>query len=286
VHQQGAIAQFVEQLLGHSLPSGIELIVDLADPVHPIMADPTQLELALLNLGFNARDAMPQGGQIRLRASNATLEGEVEGLRGDFVAISISDTGTGIPAEIRERVLEPFFTTKAFGQGTGLGLSQAYGFAKQSRGALALESEVGQGTTATLYLPTARDARGRAADQAGKNEADGPLILVVEDDPSIAALAEELLDELGYRALLVHSGAEALNALTCNPDINVLFSDIVMPGGITGVELAKRARQRRPELPVLLTSGYSDALGQASEFPLLAKPYRLEELAGALRALV
>jgi len=269
-------------LLRHSLSPEIELVVELSDPLPETEVDPGQLELALLNLGFNARDAMPEGGEIRLAAHRVVLDGRVQGLVGDFAAITVSDTGQGIPLELKHRIVEPFFTTKPFGKGSGLGLSQVYGFAVQSKGALTVESEPGQGAAFTIYLPVLQE-NDTDGEKAG---ADVPLVLMVEDDPGVAALTKELLDELGYRVLVAHSGSEALRLLTSRPDVQVLFSDIVMPGGMTGMELAQRIRQRRPELPVLLTSGYSETAQAGCEFPLLSKPYHIDELESALAAVV
>jgi len=264
-------------LLRHSLPAEVELITEISDQLPQVEIDPAQLELALLNLGFNGRDAMPDGGSLRMSARRVVLEGEPQGLSGEYVAIAVADTGHGIPAEIRDRLIEPFFTTKPFGKGAGLGLSQVYGFAAQSRGALTIESQPGEGATFTIYLPT---VKGLVADDS--TEVSAPLVLLVEDDPVVANLAEELLDELGYRVLVAHSGSEALNLIMSREDVQVLFSDVVMPGGMTGVELAQKARLRRPELPVLLTTGYSETVTRACEFPLLPKPYQLNELSAAL----
>jgi PAS domain S-box-containing protein len=280
----GSHLSTVGTMLRHSLAAEIELICETSDQTWPVEVDATQLELAILNLGFNARDAMLEGGVLRLSARNRVLTGE-GGLEGEFVAISLADTGQGIPAEIRDRVLEPFFTTKAFGHGTGLGLSQAYGFANQSNGALTIESEVGRGTTVTILLPVFHEGGvGRVRSDIGDPNKDQGVVLVVEDDPTIALLAEDLLQELGYRALVVHSGVEAQAVLAKSDAVRLLFSDVVMPGGMSGLELAKDARRRRPELPVLLTTGYSEAIGATSEFLVLSKPYQLDELEAAIRA--
>jgi PAS domain S-box-containing protein len=269
-------------LIRHSLPVEIDLGLEVADPVWKLEADPGQLELAILNLGFNARDAMPKGGSIRLTAENVTLEGTPDGLTGEFVAIGVEDTGPGIPPEIIERVIEPFFTTKDFGHGTGLGLSQVYGFARQSGGTLCLNSSVGEGTTATIYLPAAHAERtGEQGDQKARR------ILVVEDDEVVAELAAQLLEEMGYESVVVHSAQEALAALDRGRLPDIVFSDIVMPGGLSGLELARRVRRRFPEMPVLLTSGYSDRLSDTpGEFPMVPKPYQFDALEEALSQLL
>jgi PAS domain S-box-containing protein len=269
-------------LLRHSLPVEIALTLEIVEPISKLEADPGQLELALLNLGFNARDAMPEGGEITLSARNVALQGELDDLCGEFVAITVADTGAGIPPEILERVIEPFFTTKAFGQGTGLGLSQVYGFARQSGGTLTLQSQVGAGTTATIYLPAAHPERtGESLDRKARR------ILVVEDDEIVAELAAQLLEEMGYEALVVHSAQEALAALDRGGLPDMVFSDILMPGGLSGLELARRVRRRYPEMPVLLTSGYSDRLSDVpAEFPMVPKPYQFDALEAALSDLL
>ncbi|HET8726752.1 MAG TPA: PAS domain S-box protein [Alphaproteobacteria bacterium] len=270
-------------LLRHSLPPGIEVVLDVSDEVRAIEADPAQLELAVLNLGFNARDAMPDGGTLRLGARNASLKGEIEGLAGEYVVIDVSDTGMGIPKEIQNRIFEPFFTTKGFGQGTGLGLSQVFGFAKQSGGTLTVSSEPGEGTTIALYLPAGEPEHR----QQGPDTAPAAKILVVDDDPMVAELAAALLEEMGHDPYIVHGAGEALSALNRDYRPDLVFSDVVMPGGISGLELARRIRTRFPELPVLLTSGYSRILeDDPGEFPIVAKPYEYEALSAALDGLL
>ena len=270
-------------MLRHSLRQDIALISETSDQLWPVELDPAQLELAILNLGFNARDAMPSGGSLRISARNVTLTGEIEGLVGDFVALGVSDTGMGIAPEIRDRIFEPFFTTKGFGQGTGLGLSQVFGFVKQSQGALTVTSELGTGTTMTMYLP-ASHAGGRSAQPEGSSVAS---VLVVEDDVIVGELAAELLADLGYDARVVHSATDALSALARAKPPDLVFSDVVMPGGISGVELARKIRTRFPELPILLTTGYSEKVsGLPGEFPLLPKPYAFDALAAAVRDLL
>ena len=269
----------VTTLVRPSLRSDIDVVTEISDQLWPIDADAGALELALLNLAFNARDAMKQGGTLKISAHNELLEGTPEGLRGEHVVIRVSDTGTGMPREVMDRVFEPFFTTKSFGEGTGLGLSQVFGFAKQLGGAVVVESEMGKGSTFVLYLPASR-----GADAEHKAGGGGRLgrILVVEDDTFVAELAADMLSELGFESAIVHSAKEALDRLAGGDKPNLVFTDIVMPGGITGVELARKLRERFPELPILLTTGYSEQVAASHGFPVLQKPYQLDALANAL----
>jgi CheY-like chemotaxis protein len=275
-------SQLVETiaLARHSIRPEVELVSELSDALWKVATDPGQLELAVLNLMFNARDAMGEdGGTLRVSARNVSLTGELDGLNGDFVCITVSDTGPGIPPELMSRVIEPFFTTKAFGQGTGLGLSQVFGFARQAGGTLALQSEVGAGTSANLYLPA---VDGRAGERM--RQGIGRVILVVEDDPTVAELASAMLEDFGYHPRIASSGRQALEMLGAQPDIAMVFSDVIMPGGISGLELARKIRMRRPELPILLTTGYSEAATDTDEFPLIAKPYEFDGLKAAIAA--
>ena len=270
-------------LLRPSLRSDIEVIIQTSDQLWNVDADPGALELALLNLAFNARDAMKDGGVLKISATNQTLEGQPEGLRGDHVTLSISDTGIGMSLETKERVFEPFFTTKSFGEGTGLGLSQVFGFAKQLGGAVTLKSELGKGTTVILYLPASRPAG--AVTRANGMHTLG-RVLIVEDDELVAELASGMLSELGFETIVAHSAKEALERLANEEKPKAIFSDIIMPGGITGIELAQKVRSRFPELPILLTTGYSEEAGKSHGFPVLQKPYELDSLAGALGKLL
>ena len=270
-------------LLRHSVSTEIQVVQDLAGTLPTVDVDPGQLELALLNLGFNARDAMPDGGTLTIRAEPVHLAG-AEGLHGDFVLITVGDTGSGIPPEIRDRIFEPFFTTKGFGKGTGLGLSQVYGFARQSSGGIAVDSEPGKGASVRLYLPVSGSA---GVGARSPTDLHSGHVLVVEDDLVVAELAAELLRTLDYEPYVVHSASDALHALGRGERVDLLFTDVVMPGGMSGLELARKVRERFPELPVLLTTGYSEAVGgAASEFPVLAKPYQFDDLARALGALL
>jgi PAS domain S-box-containing protein len=269
-------------VLVSSTRGGIELAIAVADDAWPVVADPGELELALVNLVINARDAMPEGGTITISAANRNLapgDGP-EGLAGDFVALGVADTGVGIAADVLPRVFEPFFTTKA-DKGTGLGLSQVYGFSHQSGGGVTVESRLGEGCTVTLYL---RRGEATTADQKQGGEAaasGGESILLVEDNAEVASVAEGLLLQLGYRVRSVDSADAALRLLAADRTVDLVFSDIVMPGEYDGLALARRIASDHPEVAVLLTSGYARAAGAG--FTILRKPYRLPALAAALR---
>jgi PAS domain S-box-containing protein len=274
--------QDVVTLVRPSVRSNIDLVTEMSDHVWNVEADPGALELAILNLAFNARDAMRDGGVLKISAVNELLKGEPEGLRGEFVALRVSDTGEGMSSELQQRVFEPFFTTKSFGEGTGLGLSQVFGFAKQVGGAVTVESKPGEGSAFTLYLPVT--SSGVTVD----SKAEGSLgrVLVVEDDVLVAELAAGMLQELGFEATITHSAREALERLSGEQRPTMIFTDVVMPGGISGIELARKVRERFPELPILLTTGYSEQVTGSHGFPVLQKPYELDSLAAALEKLL
>jgi CheY-like chemotaxis protein len=276
-------------LLDRSLREDISVALDLEEDLWPVEVDPSQLEVALLNIAVNARDAMPSGGVITIEARNAMGLADGE-LVGDHVRLSIIDEGQGMPRETLRRVFEPFFTTKGVGKGTGLGLAQVYGFTRASGGDVRVESEPGKGSTVSLFLPrsdklpassSAKSAKARPL----KREQHG-LVLLVEDEDSVAALVGEMLGELGYEVTRAASAAAALRQLEATPELELVFSDMVMPGRMNGMELAREVTRRRPDLPVLLTTGFSEAASQAREqgFRLLVKPYRIEALAAALDA--
>jgi PAS domain S-box-containing protein len=274
----------VTTLVRPSLRSDIEVVTEISDQLWPIDADAGALELALLNLAFNARDAMKHGGSLKISAHNEVLDGKPEGLRGEHVVLRVSDNGSGMAPEVMDRVFEPFFTTKTFGEGTGLGLSQVFGFAKQLGGAVVVESEVDKGSSFILYLPASRSADIGQARMNGARPRG--RILVVEDDTFVAELAADMLSELGFESTVAHSAKEALERLAGGDKPKVVFSDIVMPGGLTGIELARKLRERFPELPILLTTGYSEQVAASHGFPVLQKPYQLEALADALGSLL
>ena len=287
----------MRNLLRRTLGENIELAVEHAADVARVSVDPAQFESALLNLCINARDAMPGGGKLMIETDNVILdenytERRADVVPGDYVRISISDTGTGMSAEDVARAFEPFFTTKARGQGTGLGLSMVYGFVKQSGGHVAIYSELGHGTVITLYLRQAKDhiepvTVVEPADIAGRGE----RILLVEDDDLVRAHAVQLLTGLGYGVVAATNGPEALALLREDIPCDLLFTDVIMPGGLTGPKLAEAAHVLRPGLPVLYTSGYTENAiihhGRVDPgINLLHKPYRKPELAAKLRAVL
>jgi PAS domain S-box-containing protein len=287
----------MRNLLRRTLGENVELAVEHAADIAQVLVDPAQFESALLNLCINARDAMPGGGKLMIETANVILdqnytEQRADVVPGDYVRISISDTGTGMSAEDAARAFEPFFTTKARGQGTGLGLSMVYGFVKQSGGHVAIYSELGHGTVVTLYLRQARDHVEpvrvvEPTDIAGRGE----RILLVEDDDLVRAHAVQLLTSLGYGVVVASNGPEALAQLRENIPCDLLFTDVIMPGGLTGPRLAEAAHVLRPGLPVLYTSGYTENAiihhGRVDPgINLLHKPYRKAELAAKLRAVL
>jgi PAS domain S-box-containing protein len=287
----------MRNLLRRTLGENIELAVEHAADVAKVSVDPTQFESALLNLCINARDAMPGGGKLMIETGNVILdenyaEQRVDVAPGDYVRVSISDTGTGMSAEDAARAFEPFFTTKSRGQGTGLGLSMVYGFVKQSGGHVGIYSELGHGTVVTLYL---RQAKGREEPvtpvERGDVAGHGERILLVEDDDLVRAHAMHLLANLGYGVVAATNGPEALELLREGVACDLLFTDVIMPGGMTGPKLAEAAHELRPGLPVLYTSGYTENAivhhGRVDPgVNLLHKPYRKPELAAKLRAVL
>jgi signal transduction histidine kinase/CheY-like chemotaxis protein len=274
-------------LLGRSLRGDIRMVVELADDLWPVECDPGELELALMNLCVNARDAMPRGGLVRLIGRN--LDGVRDNgvaLDGPHVALIVADTGTGIAPENLARVFEPFFTTKDVGKGTGLGLSQVYGFAQQAGGGTTIDSALGEGTAVTIYLPRARAAAAAgAADGPGARLRASGTVLLVEDDDAVALVASRMLALLGYQAHHVRDARTALSVLLGGAHFVLLFSDIVMPGGMTGIELARKVRQHFPRLPILLATGATHAAADVVRegFTLIAKPYRADALSDAIR---
>ncbi|MBW7971026.1 ATP-binding protein [Bradyrhizobium sp. BR 10289] len=283
------------KLLRPILGEHIEIATSLADDAWPAMADPSQLSSAIVNLAVNARDAMPGGGRLTLETANRELEGlrsvgDGDVVRGAFVMVAVADTGQGIPAELRERVFEPFFTTKGVGRGTGLGLSMVYGFARQSGGTVAIESEEGRGTVMRLFLPRAKGetpAKATAV-QPSATVRGHETILVVEDDPLVQGYVVAQLGSLGYRTLVAGDGATALALVDQGAKFDLLFTDIIMPGGMNGRELAEAIRLRRPGVRVLYTSGYTDntIVHEGHLDPgvaLLCKPYRKSELSEKIR---
>jgi signal transduction histidine kinase/ActR/RegA family two-component response regulator len=276
-------------LLKGSTRGDIHIGVLVPDDTWPVHADPNALEVALINLAVNARDAMPAGGKLMVTARNVSLHkgrDEGTGLVGDFVALTVRDTGIGIPHDHLGRVFEPFFTTKATGKGTGLGLSQVYGFARQSGGAVTVASALDQGSTFTLYLPRGTGTPAPApAHDLPDHQGDGGRVLLVEDNREVAQVTEGMLIAAGYKVVSVHRPEAALEVLDRGETFDVVLSDIVMEGGVSGLDLAARLRERRPDLPILLMTGYSEALatGSSRGLRVLSKPFREAELIAALR---
>jgi signal transduction histidine kinase/ActR/RegA family two-component response regulator len=280
----------MRELLDRSLRGDVHVAIEFPDDLWPVHVDPSELELVVLNLAVNARDAMPAGGTITLRAENVAAGADE--LDVDHVSLVIVDTGTGMPPDVRERAFEPFFTTKDIGKGSGLGLPQVYGFAKQSGGKVRIESALGVGTSVFLLLP--RSAEMPSPERKGlidiHTERNAPgaagAVLMVEDDDEVATLVGEMLDQLGYAVTRASSAAAALGALANGRRIDVVFSDIMMPGGMNGVDLAREVRARRPGTPVILTSGYAEAARKSAEaegVPVLPKPYGIDDLAAVMR---
>ncbi len=285
VHLRG-----MREMLNGSLGGHIQVEMNFDTEVWPVEIDAGELELAILNLCLNARDAMPDGGAVMISAENVEADDQ-RGARGDYVKLSVTDTGCGMSPEVLTRAFEPFFTTKDVGKGSGLGLPQVYGFAQQSGGQVTIDSEVSVGTIVTLLLP--RSLQQPVAGKAGESSrppiprADGARrghVLLVEDDREVSALTREMLNDLGFAVTHVWGTEAALGALANARPIDVVLSDIMMPGGVSGVDLAREIRARQPNLAIILTTGYIEAAArmEGDEFQLLLKPYSLEALADAL----
>jgi CheY-like chemotaxis protein len=280
-------------LLARSIGAHIRVETRLHPELWRALADPTQLEMMILNLAINARDAMPAGGRLTIETRNvapvpAALAGELSA--GEYVAISVADTGVAMPPEVLARAFESFFTTKAQGKGTGLGLAQLYGFAKQSGGTARIESEPGQGTSVTIYLPRTRvEALDAPAQLPERRQTRTARILVVDDDDDVRTVATAIIEELGYEVDSAAGGEAALTALRTG-GYQLLITDLAMPG-MNGLDLARHARSVAPQTPVLFASGYADVQtfgDELTEELVLEKPYRVAEMAArveeALRA--
>lgn len=286
----------MEALFERTLGETVELQVSFSDEPWYATIDANLFESSVLNLAVNARDAMPDGGNLTIETANVMLDddyvaGHADVEAGEYISVSVTDTGTGIPADLVDKILQPFFTTKEVGKGTGLGLSMVYGFVKQSGGHMTVYSEEGHGTTITLYLRRDTNVEGAQADgdAAAEDYVGGTeTILVVDDNPNVREVSVGLLTDLGYDILEATDGPSALEILDTEAKIDLLFTDIVMPGGMNGPDLAKQALQRRPDLRILYTSGFAQAavLRQSrTEAPgeLLTKPYRKPDLARKVR---
>jgi PAS domain S-box-containing protein len=294
------IATRAAGMLRRTIGEDIAVKVSLADGLWPALADPSQIEDVILNLAVNARDAMPNGGQLIIETANVYLDEQyaaqnLEVAVGDYVSVVVTDSGTGMPPEVVERVFEPFFTTKEVGRGTGLGLSMVYGFVKQSRGHVKIYSEVGHGTSIKLYLPRAHAASAEDAEpvtvRLTANPGGDERILVVEDSPTVRHVTVGILRGLGYNVQEAEDGHAALAILEAPGEIDLLFTDLIMPNGIDGQELVRRARVLRPGLKALFASGYSEQFLKGrgpseAGIPLLNKPYRTRSLAEAVRGVL
>ena len=281
-------------MLRRALGEAIDIETIIAGGLWNTIVDPVQVETAILNLAINARDAMEGRGKLTIEAGNARLDDHyaaqhVEVTPGQYVVVAVTDTGCGMPADVLQRVFDPFFTTKAPGEGTGLGLSMVHGFVKQSGGHIRIYSEIGHGTTIRLYLPRAYTREDAPVDVATGTTAGGTeVILLVEDDDSVRTTTADMLADLGYRILQARDADAAMAVIESGASIDLLFTDVVMPGAFGARELARKAQQRLPDLPVLFTSGYTEnaiihggRLDQGAE--LLSKPYTQHELARKLR---
>lgn len=287
----------MDDLLRRALGKSIQIDINVAAGLWTTLVDPHQLENVILNLAINARDAMEGDGLLTLELDNATLDyshvaNEPDVIVGQYVLLEVSDTGCGMAPDVLARAFEPFFTTKREGEGTGLGLSMAYGFVKQSNGHIRAYSEVGSGTTFKIYLPRSRQPEVEVISNHSANVVGGTeTILVVEDDPVVQTTVVDMLHGLGYRVLRADNGQSALNVLQSGIPVDLLFTDVVMAGPVRSVELARQAREMFPEMVILFTSGYTkNAIVHGGRLDpgveLISKPYRREALARKIRQLI
>jgi CheY-like chemotaxis protein len=293
------LVQGVEELLARTVGPMIDLRTALAADAGTILCDPNQLENALLNLAINARDAMPRGGGLVIATANVAvgpvLASRLDVPPGDYVTLAVEDTGTGMPPEVIARAFDPFFTTKPIGEGTGLGLSMIYGFAKQSGGGVLIESQEGRGTSVQLYLPshpgTDEDEEPVAPAVSTLEAGRGETVLVVDDEPVIRMLVVEVLEGLGYAALEAGDGPGALRLVQAEGRIDLLVTDVGLPGGMNGRQLADAARVTRPGLRVLFITGFAESVALdhghlAAGMQVMTKPFALDALATRIRAMI
>jgi signal transduction histidine kinase len=294
-----ALLSGMTDLLHRTLGEATEVLTVQGAGLWRIEVDPVELESAILNLALNARDAMPQGGRLTIETANADVdrgysEFHAEVLPGPYVIISVSDTGVGMKPEDLARAFEPFFTTKPVGEGTGLGLSQVYGFVKQSGGHVKIYSEPGHGTSVKIYLPRLSQevqAETSADERLPPEAASAETVLVVEDDDDVRAYSVEILRELGYRVIEAHDGPSALRLLERQFKVDLLFTDVVLPGGMTGAQVAEQARGIKPGLKVLFTTGYArNAIVHHGRLDpgvqLITKPFSMSDLAIRVRGVI
>ncbi len=293
----------MRDLFSRTVGPAIQIETGLSGEVWPILCDPNQLESALLSLVINARDAMPGGGRLAIETANAVLADRRGAPRsvpasnvspGDYVVLTVTDTGAGMAPAVLARAFDPFFTTKPLGQGTGLGLSMIHGFVQQSGGQVRLRSAEGQGTTVAIYLPrhtgTANGARARADADPSQAKASA-VVLVVEDDPAMCALVVEVLSELGYTVLKAGDGRSGMDVVQAATRIDLLLTDVGLPGGMNGRQLADAARQRRPGLKVLFITGYAEGVTAGDSLldegmQVLTKPFRVAALAARVQGII
>jgi hypothetical protein len=287
----------LEDLLRRTIGETIDLKIVAADDLWCTLCDPNQLESALLNLAINARDAMPEGGKLAISTANARLDGVTADTPalppGDYICIAVTDTGTGMSAEVAARAFDPFFTTKPIGQGTGLGLSMIYGFARQSNGHATIDSRLGEGTSIRLYLPRYQGgvaAPHRSAARASEHAASGETVLVVEDEPIVRGVILEMLQDQGFRTLEAVDGPSGLRLLRSRARIDLLVTDVGLPG-LTGRQLADQARETRPGLKILFMTGYAESAAISQGFlqpgmEMITKPFELDNLSRKIRSMV
>ncbi|HXC30220.1 MAG TPA: ATP-binding protein [Stellaceae bacterium] len=276
-------------MLRRAVPAGIEIETRFSDGAGLALADRNQFETALLNLALNARDAMPDGGRLTIGTMDVTLDAAYAALHpgapaGRYVLVAVSDTGSGMPSIVAERAFEPFFTTKTGAEHSGLGLAQVYGYAKQSGGHARITSEPGRGTTVQLFLPRFGDAAPAPSRRAGANRGHGETVLVVEDAPLVRNAVAKMLADLGYRPVMAAGAEDALALIESAGPIDLLLADMVLPGGLSGEELAATALRLRPGLPVLYMSGYAEITPPGEAF--IAKPFTKAQLAEQMRAVL
>ena len=276
-------------LVERSIGAQIELRLDLPDTLPLALVDPNQIELAVLNLVLNARDAMPDGGTLRIKADQVESGPGSEIPEGRYVRLVVADTGHGMDSETLSKATDPFFTTKEIGKGTGLGLSMVQGLAVQLNGALRLESEPGHGTSAELWLPAtnlAAEENVTVRDEAARAPAQGMTVLLVDDDALIAMSTVDMLEDLGFRVIEANSGTRALEVIRNNSAIDLVITDYSMPQ-MNGAQLAVAVREVRPKLPILLATGYAEVPPHSgANLPRIGKPYRQEQLAEEINKLI
>jgi len=297
--QMNRLVVAMDELLQRSLDESIRLHMNLGEELWVAEADPHQLESALLNLVINARDAMPNGGELVVQTRNCHLDaaftrGQSNLAVGDYVCLSVRDNGCGMPQSVINRAFDPFFTTKPIGQGTGLGLSMIYGFSKQSQGHVAIDSEIGKGTTVSLYLPRFRGELPGQADAPvahARRARSGETVLIVEDDSAVRVLVGEVLRELGYTWIEAADSAGALPILNSPRRIDLLISDVGLPGGMNGRQLAEIGRHLRPGLKVLFITGYAEHAAVRGGFldpgmQMITKPFAFDLLTAKVREMI